>query len=496
MVKEATETGAAGAPPARRRAKARSASLPAGIHRVLDARGHQVYEQAEHGDPLPKWRIRVYDRRTKTQPEWTIAATLEDAEAFLADRKRERNHSPAALTLPRMRAVDYLPRHLEKYAFKNDGTRRPLSTWSKHRAMLETYLLPALGDNVFMANITTAMLDEAIRNLRKRPTKKKLAAGEPGDPVSAWTKATVAGSAKAFFNAARRDGIIRHDPAKDLAAAWGQGHKVIIPSVTEVELLADAMNEVWPAVLGGEIVRLFAYAGPRMEELVALHADRVYPVDCKARITRIATESGGRREWRSADADDVGSDVNALKSKNAVRDIALSERALAAATKLQIRRRKLATADPDRDVTRNRRQASAGATRRRTYIPAEEDRWKLLVTNELGGPLSYSVWRRKLKAAQKLLAERGTPVQYTAHDLRHVCASLLIAAGATPDEVRNQMGHASEAFTRRVYGHLWPTDLTDLARKLDRKIASLTEAEADQVRRAANDRHGDAWGLE
>jgi integrase len=34
-----------------------------------------------------------------------------------------------------------------------------------------------------------------------------------------------------------------------------------------------------------------------------------------------------------------------------------------------------------------------------------------------------------------------------------VCASLLIASGASVDEVQHQMGHATEAFTKRVYGN-------------------------------------------
>jgi hypothetical protein len=42
------------------------------------------------------------------------------------------------------------------------------------------------------------------------------------------------------------------------------------------------------------------------------------------------------------------------------------------------------------------------------------------------------------------------------HDLRHTCASLLLAAGVSIKEVHAQLGHASAQVTLDVYGHLIP----------------------------------------
>jgi integrase len=42
------------------------------------------------------------------------------------------------------------------------------------------------------------------------------------------------------------------------------------------------------------------------------------------------------------------------------------------------------------------------------------------------------------------------------HDLRHICASLLLAAGVGIKEVQAQLGHASAQVTLDVYGHLIP----------------------------------------
>ena len=42
------------------------------------------------------------------------------------------------------------------------------------------------------------------------------------------------------------------------------------------------------------------------------------------------------------------------------------------------------------------------------------------------------------------------------HDLRHTCASLLLAAGVGIKHVQAQLGHASAKMTLDVYGHLMP----------------------------------------
>jgi integrase len=59
-------------------------------------------------------------------------------------------------------------------------------------------------------------------------------------------------------------------------------------------------------------------------------------------------------------------------------------------------------------------------------------RYSRLINGDRGGYLSYAMWRRYLKFAQGYTAaDKDGMVKYTAHESRHVCASLLIASGAT-----------------------------------------------------------------
>jgi hypothetical protein len=55
----------------------------------------------------------------------------------------------------------------------------------------------------------------------------------------------------------------------------------------------------------------------------------------------------------------------------------------------------------------------------------------------------------------------------TTHVLRHTADSLWIKAGATPFLVMKAGGWASLDMVSKVYGHLWPSDVVELGRKVD-----------------------------
>ena len=53
------------------------------------------------------------------------------------------------------------------------------------------------------------------------------------------------------------------------------------------------------------------------------------------------------------------------------------------------------------------------------------------------------------------------------HDLRHTAAALLVAEGAHPLAVKTHLGHSSIQVTMDVYGHLFPSEMEELASRLD-----------------------------
>ena len=82
-----------------------------------------------------------------------------------------------------------------------------------------------------------------------------------------------------------------------------------------------------------------------------------------------------------------------------------------------------------------------------------------------GGPIRHSLFVRRVfkpaivgdKEKQREPALPAHKHNLRFHDLRHTCASLLIAAGAHPKLIQARLGHASITTTLDRYGHLFPT---------------------------------------
>jgi Phage integrase family len=107
----------------------------------------------------------------------------------------------------------------------------------------------------------------------------------------------------------------------------------------------------------------------------------------------------------------------------------------------------------------------------------------LVFTAPQGGPLR----EQKFVAGifKPAAVQAGLPHRLRFHDLRHTCASLLIAQGASVKAVQAQLGHASATVTLDRYGHLFPDELQQLA---DRLQAAYADAITDPARTEAAER--------
>ncbi|HLZ72695.1 MAG TPA: tyrosine-type recombinase/integrase, partial [Dehalococcoidia bacterium] len=59
------------------------------------------------------------------------------------------------------------------------------------------------------------------------------------------------------------------------------------------------------------------------------------------------------------------------------------------------------------------------------------------------------------------------------HDLRHGCASLLLAQGTPMRVVMEQLGHAQIALTANTYSHVAPALMQDAADGLQRALGGV-----------------------
>ena len=65
----------------------------------------------------------------------------------------------------------------------------------------------------------------------------------------------------------------------------------------------------------------------------------------------------------------------------------------------------------------------------------------------------------KIRAHFYRLLDRAGIRRRKPHQLRHSCASMMIADGKTILQVQGQLRHANPEITMRVYSHLYPKDL-------------------------------------
>jgi integrase len=403
-------------------------------------KGITVKTRADGGKRVPVttrdgtvvYRVRMWDPVLKQQIERT-AEGLEAAARLLADLNKAKRR-PGRLQAERARFADVAARYLLAYRVKRDGTPRPKSSLAKERTCLNVYILPALG-SAWIGDLDLPDLSATVRNLTLRD----------GTPASGSTKSTVAAVLRRLFAWAREERIIPANPALELRTGWGASvrRRVVIPSIPQVLRLAAALDHFKPGL--GDVAMVLAFTGLRWEEAVAVPVTNISLDGQWMIIDRTASESGGRRDVRED-----------MKTRAAVRTVMIPDIAMPAVWRLA-----------DRGARGRDRSGGQLYTR--------------LINGDRGGYLGYAMWRRYLRLAHGYTAAHPDgAVSYTAHELRHVCASLLIASGASDIQVARQMGHSKIETTKNIYGHLFAQDQTAILDALNQAVSRLHAYETNE----------------
>jgi integrase len=198
----------------------------------------------------------------------------------------------------------------------------------------------------------------------------------------------------------------------------------------QIEALAEAIRGPY-----GVLIRFAAYSGVRPAELAALQVRRLDLLHGAARVIVATTEVDGRLETGP--------------------------------TKTYEHR----TVRLPRFLCEELAAYLAG----RSHKPED-----LVFAAPQGGPLREGNFMRRhyrpaVAAANALLLEEARPGERPAllpeglrmYDLRHSCASLLIAKGASVKAVQKQLGHKSATMTLDTYGHLWPDETERLVERME-----------------------------
>ena len=93
----------------------------------------------------------------------------------------------------------------------------------------------------------------------------------------------------------------------------------------------------------------------------------------------------------------------------------------------------------------------------------------LVFANRRGRPTERANLQRQ--SFWPLLERAGLP-RVRFHDLRHACASMLLAQNVNPKIVQEMLGHSSIAVTMDTYSHAMPSLQADAVAKMDRLFAA------------------------
>ena len=122
---------------------------------------------------------------------------------------------------------------------------------------------------------------------------------------------------------------------------------------------------------------------------------------------------------------------------------------------------------PDVCVTALAAHRESQALERDFVAAAWQDELSLVFTRADGAPLSRHAVTRRF---QRVLADAGIPKRRF-HDLRHTCATLLLAQGVPLRVVMEILGHSQMATTADIYAHVLPILMADAAERMDAVLA-------------------------
>jgi integrase len=370
----------------------------------------------KQGQGRPRWRARYRDPSGRERAK--SFARKVDAERFLVaieDAKlRGAYVDPAAGKVP---FSEWAERWYTTTAHLKPSTRRD------YRMLLDHQVLPVFADWA-LASIDTL----AVREWRSGLLAGGLSPKRAGKALQVLSQ---------ILASAVEGGRLARNPAAGVKPPKVQRKEMHFLDADQVEWLAAATDERYrPLIL------FAAYTGLRPCELVALRVGRLDLLRCTARVVEAAVEVS-RLEW------------GPVKTHEA------------------------------RTVRMPRSVAEEVAA---SLAARPHNREALVFTAPMGGPLSRADFARNYFKPAVLAANEAMtklpkdqrpallPEGLRFYDLRHTCASLLIAQGASIKAVQAQLGHATASITLDTYGHLFPSEMEALANRLELvRDAALTK---------------------
>ncbi len=307
-------------------------------------------------------------------------------------------------------------------------------TRERYESVTRTYLIPRFGSTP-LGKLTRSDFKEWFASLA---TERK-PDGKPRYSPGTLRKVQVVLSS--ILSEGIELGLLRENPAARLRLASPARTEMTILTADEIKALADAI----PRASDRLAIYVAAYCGLRAGELWALQRRDIDLLHNRLHVRRALKDLRGHLEF---------GDTKTYGSRRTVSLPAFLGAMLAG---------HMETMPASADALLFVSPGGGGARQKGD-----------------GGPIRHSLFVRRVfkpaivgdennqdetKRRKPALPAEKHNLRF--HDLRHTCASLLVAAGAHPKLIQARLGHASITTTLDRYGHLFPSVEAALADTLD-----------------------------
>lgn len=380
-----------------------------------------VRKRGKREDGSTKWQARYYDPNDQTKRIEKTFRRKESAENWLtiqgADVLRGAHVDPRRGDRPFREIAD---------AWQETWVSLEPKTKVSYRTALDTHLLPEFGGRKVSA-ISTELVERYVNRLSK-------------DGYAPGTVRGVYAVLRNALNTAVRLRMVAVNPCLGVKLPRSSREEMLFLSWEEVQAVAEKITPHYRL-----LIYTAAYTGLRSGELRGLRRKNVDLLHGRLHVVEALKEV----ERTSLPEDERGLIFGPTKNRE------------------------------NRVVTLPRFLKAMLTDHLASVSPGGNGPDDLVFTTVNGAPMRQSLfYRRHFKVAVRGRPETKTrPAVEGAlaaekhglrfHDLRHTCASLLIASGAHPKAICDRLGHSSITITMDRYGHLLPSVDAALADALD-----------------------------
>lgn len=359
------------------------------------------------------WLVRVYlgkgANNKRKYHNKTIHGNKKSAQAYLNKALHQKDTGTF-----NEQSRELLSSYLDKWLMNSAKSKLREKTYRSYEGLIRLYIVPQLGDTM-ISQLTPIQIQKTYNSM----TEKGLSAR-----TIRYTHSVL----RSALEQAVKWQMLYKNPCKYVDLPKQQLKEMQVLSLSDTKkFLAVASSDCYYSLFS-----LLITTGLRPGEALALKWNDIDFLNGKLRIQRTLTRNGG--SW-------VLLDPKTAKSK---RTIPLPTSVV---YELKAHRRKQAE---------------------QILITQGYNNQDFIFAGTIGEPLNEAnIVKRHFKP---LLAKAGLSRSIRLYDLRHTCATLLLAAGEHPKIVSERLGHSSITMTLDIYSHVLPDMQEAATGKLERMI--------------------------